>query len=169
MIRWTVPVALAVVLSGCASFDVGRYGVAVDNAVTLRKLGPSQVNVGPFTAAEPGRTEIGCRAVGPITTTDKRPFEDAIRQALVDELTVAEMLSASSPVTLTGRVDRLDFDSMAGTWNLGLTVTSSNGRAHGEIVHARRAGAHRHPRPSPGLPAALAVSPGTRAATSRGR
>ncbi|HEY7038778.1 MAG TPA: hypothetical protein VID28_08010 [Methylomirabilota bacterium] len=116
-------------LSGCASFDVGRYGVSVENNAALKKLGGAKVAVGPFTAAEPGKKEISCRAVGPIKTPDEQPFEDWIRKALIDELTVADLLVDSAPVTLTGKVNKIDFDSMAGDWFLDLTVTSSNGRS----------------------------------------
>ena len=47
-----------VVITGCSTFDVGRYGVSVENNAALKKLGGSKVAVGPFTAAEPGRKEI---------------------------------------------------------------------------------------------------------------
>src|SRR3989442_4103593 len=56
-----------------------------------------------------------------------RPFEDYIRRALVDELKVAEMLSDSAPVTLTGNLDKIDFNSMAGARKIDLTATPSNG------------------------------------------
>jgi hypothetical protein len=69
-----------------------------------------------------------CRAAGPVKTPDGRPFEDYIRRALIDELTVAEMLSDAAPVTLTGKLDKIDFNSMAGHWTMDLTATSSNGR-----------------------------------------
>jgi hypothetical protein len=119
----------ALVFTGCSTFDVGRYGVSVDNNAALKKIGGSKVAVGPFTAAEPGKKEIACRGVGPIRTPDGRPFEDQVRQALVDELTVADLVADSAPVTLTGRVNKLDFDSMAGEWILDVTVTSSNGQS----------------------------------------
>src|SRR5216117_1493817 len=127
--RWIALLALIVAFAGCASFDVGRYGVSVENVAALKKLGGQKVNVGQFTAKEPGKTKIPCRAVGPITTPDERPFEEFIRKALIDELTVADMLSDSAPVTLTGQLNKIDFDSMAGEWELDLTVASSNGRS----------------------------------------
>jgi hypothetical protein len=117
------------VLTGCSTFDVGRYGVSVENNAALRKLAGGKVAVGPFTAAEPGKKEIPCRGVGPIKTPDGQPFEDQVRKALIDELTVADLLVDPAPVTLTGHVNKLDFDSMAGEWVLDVTVTSSNGQS----------------------------------------
>jgi hypothetical protein len=40
---------------------------------------------------------------------------------------VADLLADSAPVTLSGHVNKLDFDSMAGEWVLDVTVKSSNG------------------------------------------
>jgi hypothetical protein len=117
------------VLAGCATFDVGRYGVSVENNAALKKLGGSKVAVGAFTATEPGRKEIACRGVGPIKTPDEQPFEYQVRKALIDELTVADLLADSAPVTLTGLVNKLDFDSMAGEWVLDVTLKSSNGQS----------------------------------------
>jgi hypothetical protein len=117
------------VCTGCSTFDVGRYGVSVENNAALKKLGGQKVTVGPFTATEPGKNEIPCRAVGPIKTPDRRSFEDYIRQALIDELTVADLMAESAPVTLTGKLNKIDFDSMAGEWFIDLTLTSSNGRS----------------------------------------
>ena len=121
MSRWIALGVMIAALSACSSFDVGRYGVSVENVAALKKLGGPKVNVGQFTAKEPGKTKIACRAVGPSTTPDERPFEEFIRKALIDELTVAD--------TLTGQLNKIDFDSMAGEWELDLTVASSNGRS----------------------------------------
>lgn len=129
MLRPVIMLLLAVLVSSaCSSYTVPRYGLSAENVMGFRKLG-QKVNVGRFTATTPGKTEIGCRAVGPVKTPDERPFEDYIRRALIDELKVAEMLSDSAPVTLTGNLDKIDFSSMSGDWTMDLTTTSSNGRS----------------------------------------
>lgn len=123
----TVAVALSI-LSGCSTYSASRYAVNTDNVVALRALGTKSVNVGPFTAAKPGEKEIMCRGVGPIKTLDGEPFSEFVRKALVDEMKIANVYSATAPVTLTGNLDALDFSSSSGGWNLALTVKSSNGR-----------------------------------------
>src|SRR5881396_115054 len=129
MLRQLIVLLVAVVVSSaCSSYTVPRYGLSAENVAGLRKLG-AKVNVGTFTATTPAQTEIRCRASGPVRTPDGRPFEDYIRRALVDELKVAEMLSDSAPVTLTGHLDKIDFNSMAGDWTMQFTATSSNGRS----------------------------------------
>jgi hypothetical protein len=119
---------VALVSSACSSYTIPRYGLSADNVLALRKAG-QKVNVGAFTASPPGRAEIGCRGRGPVKTPDERPFEDYIRRALIDELKVAEMLADAAPVTLTGSLGAIDFNSMKGEWTMDMTFTSSNGRS----------------------------------------
>src|SRR5204862_2275571 len=99
--RWIALLALIVAFAGCASFDVGRYGGSVENVAALKKLGGQKVNVGQFTAKEPGKTKIPCRADGPITTTDERPFEEIISKTKIDEITDEDMLSKTAQINNT--------------------------------------------------------------------
>jgi hypothetical protein len=117
------------VLSGCSTYSAARYSSNADNVVALRALDGKVVNVGGFTATKPGEKEIMCRGVGPIKTPDGEPFSEFVRKALVDELKIANAFSAEAPVTLTGNLDSIDFSSASGSWNLALTVKSSNGKS----------------------------------------
>jgi hypothetical protein len=122
-------VVVAVVMSGCSTYSANRYSISVDNVTALKAINGTKLNVGGFTASKPGQTEIMCRGVGPIKTPDGQTFENFIRKALVDELKMAEAYSSSAPITLTGNLDAIDFSSNSGTWNLALTVNSSNGNS----------------------------------------
>lgn len=115
-------------LSGCSTYSAARYSSNADNVLALRALNGKTVNVGAFSATKPGEREIMCRGVGPIKTPDGEPFSDFIRKALVDELKLAGTFSTTSPVTLTGNLDAIDFSSSSGNWNLALTIKSSNGK-----------------------------------------
>jgi len=120
-----VPVALAL-LTGCSTYAASRYAMSADNVVALRALRGQQINVGPFTAVGGSKTEITCRAVGPIKTPDGETFEQFIRKALIDEMTIAEVYSPTAPAALTGRLDRIDFTSTTdANWDIAMTITSS--------------------------------------------
>jgi hypothetical protein len=106
-----------------------RYSVSVENVTGLRKLNGQTINVGPFTAKGAEASSIGCRAVGPIKTPDGEPFSQYVRKAFISELTMAEVYSAAAPVTLTGTLDHLNFSSTSGAWQMGLSVSSSNGKS----------------------------------------
>lgn len=119
----------ATVISGCSTYSASRYSISTDNVMALRTHNGKAVNIGAFGATEPGKSEIMCRGVGPIKTPDGEPFAEFVRKALVDELRMANAFSAGAPVTLTGNLDAIDFSSNSGSWNLSLTVKSSNGRS----------------------------------------
>ncbi len=121
-------IVLALFISGCSTYAANRYSISVDNVTSLKTLSGTQLNVGQFTATKPGLTEIACRGVGPIKTPDGETFENYIRKALIDELKLAELYSENAPVTLTGNLDNIDFSSNSGTWDLSLTIKSSNGK-----------------------------------------
>jgi len=122
-------IAVIGVLSGCSTYSAARYSSNADNVVALRELQGKMVNVGAFSANKPGERVIMCRGVGPIKTPDGEPFADFIRKALVDELKIAGVFSATASVTLTGNLEAIDFSSASGSWNLALTVKSSNGKS----------------------------------------
>jgi len=128
-----VVAAVMVLLAGCTTtYVASRYSISADNVKTLRTFKGQSVNVGPFSAANPGQTEIKCRGLGgaPIRTPDGEAYEDFVRKALVDDLTIAEIYASDAPITLTGRLDAVDFSSFAGaSWTIGLTITSSNGQS----------------------------------------
>jgi hypothetical protein len=108
---------------------VPRYSLSADNITALRTLKGTLVNVGPFTAKEPGVKEILCRLAAQIQPPDGETFENYVRKAFIDDLKVSELYSTQAPITLTGRLDELDFSSNSSHWNIALTITSSNGRA----------------------------------------
>lgn len=130
MISVVAATTIALLASGCSTYAASRYTMSADTVSTLRSFRGQAVSVGPFTAATPGKTEIACRGVGPIKTPDGEPFEQYIRKALVDELTIAEIYAPAAPVTISGRLDDIDFSSgmTDAGWKIALTLISSNGR-----------------------------------------
>jgi hypothetical protein len=127
---WASLLAWSVVLTGCSTYAASRYSISAETVSALRAYRPQTVAVAPFTATKPGESEITCRGVGPIKTPDGEPFEEFIRKALIAELTIAEIYAASAPVTLTGRVEDIDFSSgwTDAAWTIRLAVSSSNGK-----------------------------------------
>ncbi|WP_105169604.1 hypothetical protein [Pseudoalteromonas sp. T1lg23B] len=116
-------------VSGCSTYSVNRYAVSVDNISSLKQIASSQINVGEFNAEGKSKTSIMCRGVGPIKTPDGDTFEGFIRKALIDELKMAEAFDTAAPVTLTGTLNSIDFSSASGSWDIAMTVESSNGQS----------------------------------------
>src|SRR5690554_690029 len=121
-------------LAGCSTYAVPRYSVSTDTVVALREVGDVKVEVGEFLSTkEPGPNdrpgEIMCRGVGPIKTPDGESYSEYVRKAFISELIIANIYSKEAPIELTGKVTELDFDSMGGSWTVGLQIHSSNGKS----------------------------------------
>ncbi len=124
----TLAVALAcVALGGCAEFAVPTYGLSQRNVQALKERRGTTINVGSFSSRDDEDSRIMCRLAGYVKTPDGEPFAEYVRNAFVAELETADLYSKTAPVTLTGRLDHVDFSSFNGEWSLGLTVMSSNG------------------------------------------
>jgi hypothetical protein len=132
MKKYVAAVLASAALAGCSTYAVPRYSISADNVTALKAIGAESISVGKFTQAvipNQNPNEIMCRGVGPIKTPDGESFADFVRSALVSELKIAGTYSPTAPVQLTGQLDNIDFSSMSGSWNLGLTIASSNGRS----------------------------------------
>ena len=129
MKNFLVLMYVVLLVSGCSTYAAHRYSISVDNVVQLRTLNGKTINVGNFTSTKEGLKEIACRAVGPIKTPDGETYAEYVRKALIDELKMANIYSDDAPITLTGNLNDINFSSSSGTWNLSLTVNSSNGKS----------------------------------------
>ncbi|SFE80567.1 hypothetical protein [Paracidovorax wautersii] len=120
-------VALAA-LSGCA-YNVSPYGAAVSNVESLKSQKLGAVSVGKFQSSEPGKASITCRAAGPVTVSPS--FETYIENAFIDELKLAGAYNPSSPLVLTGKLEKIDFSSgiSDGNWSFTLVLSNSRGES----------------------------------------
>ncbi len=128
MKKFILAAAAATVLSGCA-YNVSPYGAAVNNVEAIKAQKISPVAVGKFQASEPGKASITCRAAGPVTVSPS--FETYIENALIDELKLAGAYNPSSPLVLTGKLEKIDFSSgmSDGNWSFTLVLTNPRGQS----------------------------------------
>jgi hypothetical protein len=122
-------VIMSLATTGCAIYPASRYSTSAETLTALRAFRGQTVAVAAFTARTPGRTKIICRGMNAIKTPDGEPFEEFIRQALIAELTIADVYAVSAPVVLTGVLESIDFSSGAtgAFWDIALTL-----RSHGD-------------------------------------
>lgn len=114
-------------ISGCA-YNISPYGVSADNVNTMRSTlspGTHTVGIERFTSAEPGKNSITCRAAGPVSTPNGKPFETYIEEAFVTELKLAGLYNETTSRKLKGHLTKVDFNSNigAGKWILEMTLT----------------------------------------------
>jgi hypothetical protein len=127
MRRVWLSIVSVLALAGCDTLAATRYSINADNVVNLRQYNGGSVNVGSFTSATPGQSEIMCRAAGPIKTPDGEPFSEYVKKALLDEMKIAGIYNQNAPITLSGRLEQTELNSVSGKWILVLSVTSSTG------------------------------------------
>lgn len=125
-------------LAACETYTTPRYAINADTNVAIKSLGTTNVGVGPFVG--PDSFDSGCRAAGPLAPPDGMSHTAYIKKALEDELKVAGAHSAESPrVVLSGTVNKLEFSSSrgltGGSWDIDLTLKSSNGKSMTAIEH----------------------------------
>lgn len=131
-IFWVVAAGLT--LAACDNFSAAPYGISPDNNLGLKAaLGDQQVAVGAFTMQ--AKVDAACRAVGPIQLPGNATFEGYIQKAFTDELKLAGRYDPQSPVTLTGKITQLEFSSMNGSWDIALSLASSNGKTLSASEH----------------------------------
>lgn len=133
MKKFLIPLALATLITGCATNNAPRYSSSADTVHSLRMMKVGDVaSVGNFTMTS--NADLQCRAVGPIMLPDNHNLPSFIKKALEDELKMAGIYNPSTPtVTLTGNINKVSFSSIKGffqgEWILDVTINSSNGKS----------------------------------------
>lgn len=133
-----VAAAVTLLITGCSTYTTPRYSIKADTNVALKAIGASNISVGTFTG--PSKFDPSCRAAGPLSPPDGLSHTEYLKRALEDELKVAGAYTATSPkIVLTGVVNKLEFSSArgltGGSWDIDLTLTSSNGRHMSATEH----------------------------------
>ncbi len=125
----TVAGLVCSMLSGCA-YNVSPYGLSSNNIEKMKALQTKPVSVAKFESSKPGLNSITCRAAGPVTVEGS--FESYIEKAFIEELKIAGLYDAASPVVIKGRVDEIDFNSNigAGKWLITLSLASKSSPAY---------------------------------------
>ena len=125
----TIATIVCGMLSGCA-YNVSPYGLSSNNIEKIKALQVKPVSVAKFESTKPGLNSITCRAAGPVTVIGS--FESYIEKAFIDELKIAGIYDASSPISIKGKLDEVDFNSNigAGKWLLSLSLSSQSSPAY---------------------------------------
>jgi hypothetical protein len=125
-------VAAGALLAGCETPTTQRYAVSPDNNVAIKQL--AATGVGMATFAAPATFDANCRALGALQVSDGLTHTQYIQKAFEDELKMAGALATAAPrVTLSGKVDKLEFSTTrgltGGSWTIELSLRSSNGQS----------------------------------------
>ncbi len=136
--KLSIVLPLAILLGACSTYTTPRYSISADTNVGLKAIGSTNIGVGGFTG--PASFDSACRGAGPIAPPDGITHTEYLRKALEDELKVAGAFGAANArVVISGAVNKLVFSSSrgltGGTWDLDVTLTSSNGKKLSAMEH----------------------------------
>jgi hypothetical protein len=119
-------------LAACETPVTNRYSISADNNIAIKTLGATGIGIKAFEA--PADFSANCRALGALQVADNLTHTQYIQKAFEDEMKIAGAFApAAARVTIGGKVNKLSFSSVraltGGTWNIDLTLSSSNGQS----------------------------------------
>jgi len=119
---------LCLLASACAHV-APQYTTSAANADAIKQAtsgATSKIALGEFTADKGISKSIMCRGEGPVSPPGDIPFEQFIRNALLQELKTAQVLDDSSGSKLSAVLNHIDFSSAmsGGHWEIKMTFSS---------------------------------------------
>ncbi|HEY4663950.1 MAG TPA: hypothetical protein VIG85_03085, partial [Comamonas sp.] len=125
-------VGFAFLLTGCSTTTSTpvQYKALTKNVISIEENTSAnnvKVKTLAFTAAPGVNDSPWCRAMGPISLGSKTAAQ-FIHDAFQEELFLAKAYSNSADISISGRIEKLEFSSIAPAhWTVGLSLSSSNG------------------------------------------
>jgi len=121
---------VALVLHGCVQLmRPPRYGVSADTNQLLKQFrGKTAVLAELVPPVLPYGTL--CRLGAYIEGPDGLTIPQFVTKAFNDELKFADLYDESAGVRLSGSMDKIEFSSTAGWWDLALTLRSEKGLSY---------------------------------------
>lgn len=120
---------VCLVAAGCAHV-APPYSSSAANVEEIKRVAgnfTSKVAVGDFTADKDVPKSITCRGEGPVSAPGEKTFEQFIKDALVQELRLAEVFDETSDRKLAATLNAIDFSSAmsGGNWNIQMTFSAN--------------------------------------------
>jgi hypothetical protein len=139
MAKWTYLLALAPLVLGACSSDIGAYSISAENVVAARTLARSSEHrvSAVYSSATKPQNWTSCRGIA-VGLPDEQTFDAYIAKAFKDELALGELLASDGDIKLKIDLTKLDFSSFNGTWLLGADVYANG------IKLLTASGAHDH-------------------------
>jgi hypothetical protein len=117
-ISWAIVISVIILVfsqTGCAPMITQKYAPATKNILTLRDISSNtknKINIGKFE----GDSKItSCRAFGYVSPPNNVTYATYIRNALIEELMLANVYSEKSNIEINGKLKEFEVDCAVGT------------------------------------------------------
>jgi hypothetical protein len=132
---YSIPLlACVVLLTACETTNSIPYKASPANTISFQKklAGKSKkVSVGQITVAAGIDEKPNCRLMGPIVVAPGKTIRQYIKEALQEELLLANSYDPASTIVIEADIDELSVSSVApAAWNVGLRVRSNKSQGY---------------------------------------
>ena len=124
-----VGIALLVFLAGCATTNSIPYKASTNNVIELQntlKSSNLKVSLGKFDLANGIDEDMNCRMLGPLKVSPGKSVAIYVKDALQEELFLAQSYDSSSSNVIEARIERLAFSSVSpANWEIAMRISSN--------------------------------------------
>ena len=125
-----IGVALAVLITGCATTNSVPYKASTANIISIQqkmKDTKTKVNLGSFTTASGIDEAPTCRLMGPIKVAPGKMIAEYVKEAFQEELFTAQVYDPNSTKTINAKIEQLEFSSVSpAAWDIKMSVSTKD-------------------------------------------
>ncbi|MDR2016004.1 MAG: hypothetical protein LBP90_00105 [Burkholderiales bacterium] len=121
-------VGAAFILSGCETTNSTPYKASTENVISIQKNTPAgaKVELGEIASNAEAAAWPVCRLSGAVNVAPGKTPAQYIKEALQEELFMAQIYQHGAPTTISGRLEDLNFSSVSpASWSITLSVKSN--------------------------------------------
>ena len=121
-------------LTGCETTNSISYKASASNVFAFQKklnAEGKKVSVGKVTVSNGVDEKPNCRLMGPIVVAPGKQISQYVKEALQEELMLANSFDPSSNIVLDAEIDELSFNSVSPAgWKIGLKIQSNKSQGY---------------------------------------
>jgi len=124
--------------AGCSTTNSVPYKASTSNVISIQNTFQSKgvkVSVGSFSMGAGVEENLLCRMMGPVTVAPGKGLATYIKEALQEELFLAQVYSSTAPNVIEGKIEKLAFSSVSpANWEISMRVSSNNSAGYSTSV-----------------------------------
>ena len=124
----------ALLAAGCETTNSIPYKASTTNVITIQQSMQAQgkkVSIGQVDAATGVDQNPNCRLVGPVTVAPGKSLAQYIKEAMTEELFLAQVYQPNAASVLDARIEELSFSSTSPAyWSIKLNVKSNQSEGY---------------------------------------
>lgn len=137
-LKLLIAMLITMILSGCATTNSIPYKASTTNIISLQntmKPQNTKVSVGSFSLANGVEEDLTCRMLGPVKVAPGKSLTTFIKEALQEELFLAQAYDPAAPVVIEATIEKIAFSSVSpANWEISMRVRSNKSTGYSVSV-----------------------------------